>query len=118
LHKRGRRLFFFSIALLIGVAAGVSLGWTVNPLNRSDVKPQQLRIDYQTDYVLMVSELYQSEADISRAVARMAFLNDNAPLETLNLTINYAQENNYAPDDITKMLNLAAAITSLLPASN
>ena len=113
MHKRGRRLFFFSIAILIGIAGGVSLGCAVNPFNRSDAKPQQLRIDYQTDYVLMVSELYQSEADISRAVVRMAFLNDNAPLETLNLTINYAQENNYVPDDIIKMLNLAAAVTSL-----
>jgi len=118
LHQRGLRLFFFSIAILLGLIAGIILGWTIHPAKRAAAKPQQLRIDYQADYVLMVAELYQSEADIAHAVARLAFLGENALLETLDLAINYAHTNDYAADDIERMLNLSAAVASLLPSSN
>ena len=69
----------FLIAILVGLAIGLAYGWLVSPVRYIDTSPNTLRIDYKTDYVLMVSETYQSEKDLDQAVRRLGLLGTTSP---------------------------------------
>jgi hypothetical protein len=43
------------IAALSGLALGLVYGWRINPVQYTDITPDVLRIDYRSDYVLMVA---------------------------------------------------------------
>lgn len=111
---RTRRYVFFFAAILAGLAIGVIYGWVINPVIYRNTGMDTLRIDYKTDYVLMVAELYQSEGDVALALARLAYLESSSPLAFVTATINYAENHNYAPEDLQLMWNLASAIDSAL----
>ncbi len=115
--RRARRLLFFALAILVGIAAGVIYGWVINPVEYVDTGPHSLRIDYKTDYILMVAELFQQENDIYAAVARLVFLGDESPIEMTHQAILFAGNNNYAPDDIELIWNLSEALKLVLPGS-
>ena len=57
------RWFVTLIALALGITLGLVYGWVINPVQYTDVTPDALRIDYRTDYVLMVAEAYRAEQD-------------------------------------------------------
>ena len=115
--RRIRRYVFFILAIAIGVAFGVLLGWAVNPLNTVNTGLDSLRIDYKTDYVLMVAQLYQSEGNIATALAHLALLGQDAPADIVQRAINFASQRAYAPAYITTMENLAGAIAQHSPTS-
>ena len=108
----------FLLAIAIGGLIGVVYGWFINPVEYTDTAPAKMRVDYKTDYVLMVSELYQSEGDLAMALARLSYLEEEAPLNFVTTTINYAEGHNYAPEDIQRMWALASAIDAALSTSN
>ncbi len=110
--RRTRRFIFFSLAILAGLAAGIMFGWQVAPIQYKDTGPDTLRQDYKTDFVLMVSELYEHDADEAMAIARLTYISPTPPLETVQTAINYAEENNYSSVDLQLMDNLAEAIES------
>jgi hypothetical protein len=117
MSHRARRFLFFGLAILVGIAAGVIYGWVINPVEYVNTGPHTLRIDYQTDYVLMVAELYQAENDIYAAVERLVFLGDQSPVDLVNQAILFAGRNGYAPADIEDMWDLAEALKIVLPES-
>lgn len=91
----------FLIALLLGVAAGLFYGWVLNPVEYVDIAPQSLRVDYKTDYVLMVAESYQVDHDMGLAVRRLARLGSFAPKDMIANALNYALQHDYAPQDLS-----------------
>lgn len=115
MQRRTRRLIFFAIAILVGIATGVVYGWVVNPVDYTDTGPHTLRIDYKTDYALMVAELYHVEGDVVMAMARLTYLGDDVPVELMDAAIPYAEAHDYAPGDLQLMRELAQAITLALP---
>lgn len=116
--RRARRFLFFIIAILIGIVVGVVYGWVINPVKYEDTGPHSLRIDYKTDYILMVAELYQSENDIYASIERLVFLGDDPLIEMLNQAILFAGQNNYDAKDIELMWNLLEAVKIVLPQEN
>lgn len=108
--QRARRYVFFFAAILAGFTIGVIYGWVINPVIYRSTGMDTLRMDYKTDYVLMVAELYQSEGDAAMALARLAYLEAESPLAFVTATIDYAEENNYASEDLQSMWDLASAI--------
>jgi len=115
LSRRVRRFIFFGITILVGIAIGVTYGWVINPVEYTQTGLQTLRIDYKADVVLMISELYQSEGDVVGALARLSYFGEDLPFESVQRAIAYAQENNYAPSDVDRMLTLLVEIERLLP---
>lgn len=115
--RRIRRYVFFFLAIAIGVAFGVLLGWAFNPLSTVDTELDSLRIDYKTDYLLMVAQLYQSDRDLPAALTRLSTLGSNDPIELMQTAIEYATQHNYASSDINTIQNLADAIAGLSPPS-
>jgi hypothetical protein len=108
---------FFFLAIAIGVAFGVLLGWAFNPLKTINTGLDSLRIDYKTDYLLMVAQLYQFDRDLPAALVRLSTLGGNDPTDLMQMAIDYATQHDYASADINTIQNLADAIEGLSPPS-
>lgn len=112
--RRTRRYIFFFTAILIGFAIGVIYGWVINPVKYRNTGMSTLRMDYKTDYVLMVAELYESEGDVPMALARLSYLEAASPLALITSTIDFAENYNYTSEDLQSMWDLASAIGDAL----
>ncbi len=100
----------FFLAILVGVLAGLFYGWVVNPVKYVDITPASLRVDYQTDYVLMVAEAYQADGDLALAVRRLAVLGDSPPVEIVRQAMIFAVRAPYADSDQKILSQLAIAL--------
>lgn len=116
--RRTRRYVSFILAIALGIAIGVIFGWAFNPLKTANTGFDSLRVDYKTDYILMVSQLYQSDEDLVAALDRLSNLGEDAPLDLMQNAINYATQHAYASADITLMEKLATDIAKLSPTSD
>ena len=105
----------FLIAILVGLAIGLAYGWLISPVRYIDTSPNTLRIDYKTDYVLMVSEAYQSDKDLDQAIRRLAQLGATSPVELVAQAIQFAQKTHYTEVDVTRMQALMSGIQTLPP---
>lgn len=105
----------FLIAIIVGAAAGLFYGWIVNPVEYVDIGPQSLRMDYKTDFVLMVAEAYQADHDVSLAVRRLAMLGSSAPTEIAANALNYALQHDYASPDLSQLQALGEALLTWNP---
>ncbi len=106
----------FLIAILVGLVIGLAYGWLISPVRYIDTSPTTLRIDYKTDYVLMISEAYQSEKDLDQAIRRLGLLGTTSPVELIAQTIQFAQKAGYSEADVARMQALMSALQTLLPA--
>ena len=111
--SRLKRFAFFLLAILVGAALGVFLGWEVIPVRYTETGPHTLRQDYQTDYTLMVAEIYAEEGDLAMAIARLAYLGDEQPAALTQEAIAYAQNVQYSSDDLALMISLAEDLAKL-----
>jgi hypothetical protein len=106
------RYVLFVFAIILGVAFGVFYGREVNPVELVDASPDTLRIDYQTDYVLMVAEVYETEQDAALAVRQLALLGSVPPAELVNEALAFALEEGYQPDDLVLMRDLGETLST------
>jgi len=109
---RKRRIWFFLLTIIIGISAGLVYGWVINPLNHAEVTPGSLRMDYKTDYVLMVSEIYHEDQDTSKAVSDLAFLGEKDTSRLVEQAVTYATQIGYTADDTARMEELLNALES------
>jgi hypothetical protein len=98
----------FILAIAVGAAVGLLYAWVISPVKVIEATPATLRIDYKTDYVLMVAESYQLDRDLRRAEGQLAFLDDPAPIDLVRQTILFAQRAGYTDADLALMVKLAA----------
>lgn len=96
----------FILAIVVGIALGLLYGWVLSPVKYVDTTPNTLRADYQTDYVLMVAEIYQTENDLALAEQRLTFLSSMPASYTIQKALDYAAEKDYYQADIDLMLVL------------
>lgn len=104
------RWFLFILAILAGIAAGLFYAWKVNPVKIVDTTPETLRIDYKTDYVLMVAESYRSDRDLGLAQERLALLGSLPPGDIVQQAIQFAERNGYIAADLAQMQALTQAL--------
>jgi hypothetical protein len=105
----------FLIAVILGAAAGLFYGWVVNPVEYVDIAPESLRVDYKTDYVLMVAEAYQVDHNLGLAVRRLALLGSSAPKDIVANALSYALQHEYAPQDLSLFQSLGEALLTWNP---
>ena len=113
MDRRQLRFFLFGIAILVGIVAGIFLGWEIIPPRDAKPEPQTLQTDYKTDFVLMVSELYHQDGDLDTALSRLAYLGKSPPAEIMLSAIQFADKNTYSTSDIQLMLKLFSSIQNL-----
>lgn len=102
-------VYFFG-AVLAGIGLGLLYGWVVSPVQFYDTTPGTLRIDYQSDYVLMAAEAYAREQDALLAVERLYLLGAINPAEKVQEAIVFAVQAGYAPADLAVMRELGEAV--------
>ena len=110
-----KRWIYFLLAVLIGVVAGLYYGWELNPVEYVETTPATLRIDFQTDYVLMVAEAYQGEGDLDLAARRLAVLGETPPAEIVRQAMIYAAQIAYADSDQDLLGKLASDLQTWNP---
>lgn len=114
MERRTRRLIFFVGMIVLGIAAGVTYGWVVNPIQYTDTGPQTLGQDFKTDYVLMTAEIYHANGDPVLALARLAALGEDPVLQILDEALAFAQENAYSAADRQLLTDLRQAVAATL----
>ncbi|MFH1446483.1 MAG: hypothetical protein ABIG43_03620 [Chloroflexota bacterium] len=108
--QRKRRILFFILTIVIGITAGLVYGWLINPVAYTDTGPHTLRLDYKTDYILMVAEIYHADQNINAAVANLGFLGSDSPVELVNQAVVFAEQVGYASADLELMLELVQSL--------
>jgi hypothetical protein len=110
-----KRWIYFFIAIAIGVAGGLFYGWVLDPVKYVDTLPDSLRIDYKSDYVLMVAETYQAENSLPNAVRSLALVGEEQPVEIVRQALTFAEVQGYSKDDVTTLRSLLEALQSWNP---
>ena len=103
------------IAAILGTTLGLIYGWVINPVQYTDITPEALRIDYRTDYVLMVAEAYHAEEDPALAARRLAVLGSSSPVLIAGEAYNYAQQSAYDTEDLALIQELTVALQTWQP---
>jgi hypothetical protein len=106
----------FFLAIVVGAAGGMLYGWLVSPVQYVDTSPDTLRIDYKSDYVLMVAETYHAEGDLAMAARRLGLLGNAPPVEIVREAVLFAESQGYADVDVSLMRSLLAALQTWTPA--
>ena len=109
------RWFPILIAIILGIALGLVYGWMINPVQYTDITPDALRSDYQTDYVLMVAEAFQAEQDPALAAQRLAILGSEPPALIAGEAYDFARQTVYPADDLALLQELAVALQAWQP---
>ena len=109
------RRIWFIVSVVAGITLGLVYGWIINPVQYVDTSPDTLRVDYKTDYVLMVAEVYHTEGDLSLAARRLALLGNTPPLDMVQQAVVLAGQADYAPKDVDLMVRLAQGLETWTP---
>lgn len=114
-HRNGflivKRWFFFSLSIILGLALGLLLGWWLLPWRTSRAPASALRIDYKTDYVLMVAEDFRLRPDLELANHRLSVLGSSSSLSLISQAMLFAARAGYSSADLALMQALADAFT-------
>jgi hypothetical protein len=102
----------------VGFGLGMTYGNVVAPVQYIDTDPGALRVDYRSDYVLMVAERYAADHDAVGAVRRLAVLGPQGAERTCIDAIQFASSAAYSRQDLEMMQELLRAVQEqTLPAS-
>lgn len=114
------RWAYFFLMILLGFGLGLLVGWVILPAQYTNTTPDTLRVDFRSDYVLMVAEAYSREANLPQAMRRLIVLEERLPDEIVRQAILFA-EPRYADADLELMRSLyqdVLAITTGQPEEN
>lgn len=100
----------FLLMVLVGLGIGMTYGWVINPVEYKDTSPPSLRMDFRTDYVLMVAEVFSSSGDINTALKELAVLGSQLPLTMVIESIAYANQVGYSIQDLVLFQDLATGL--------
>ena len=107
------RWTLFILILLLGLGLGLVYGWVINPVSYQDTTLESLRVDYITDYTLMVAEVYHLEGDLDWALNRLTLLEDKSPLVSVENALKFASQAEYTLPDMFLLRDLHNAIKEL-----
>jgi hypothetical protein len=104
------RWTLFFLVILLGLGLGLVYGWVINPISFQDTTFNSLRIDYKTDYTLMVAEVYHQDNDLEWALNRLTLLEDPTPLDSVDNALRFASQEDYTLPDMFLLRDLHNAI--------
>ncbi len=107
------RWTLFFLILLLGLGLGLVYGWVINPVSYQDTTLASLRIDYKTDFTLMVAEVYHQEGDLDWALNRLTLLEDKSPVISVDNALKFASQADYTLPDMFLLRDLSNAIKEL-----
>lgn len=108
------RFIPFVAGLFLGGVLALLYGWLIRPIEYIDTSPDSLRIDFRSDYVLMVAEAYDGDQNLNLAQFRLAALGPQPPAEYVTQAINYALDQSFGRREL-ELLNILAVDLRSLP---
>ncbi|RPJ02285.1 MAG: hypothetical protein EHM39_02175 [Chloroflexi bacterium] len=112
---RQRYLGSLLIGILVGLAAGMFLGWEQFPVEYTNSAMSNLAPRYQEDYTVMVAEGYVQERDVNGALTRLQPLGKENIFDYIQDLTERLISQSKVPF-ISPMVALAEAIGRLTPA--
>jgi hypothetical protein len=106
-------LYFFAM-ILVGAGLGLLYAWVINPVRYVNTPLSSLRPDYQTDWTLMVAEVYSQENNLPLASVRLAYMSDD-PAGLVDESLLTARQLGYSQRDIDLLLELQGALQIYQP---
>jgi len=101
------------VALAVGVAAGLYVGWVVSPVEYTDTAPASLAQSHQDDYVLMIATRYAGDGNLATARAGLQSLGfTETGVADVTSRFIAAQR---PESDIRRLVALAAGLGALIP---
>lgn len=73
-EPENRGHFYLITGLVIGLIIGIIIGWWVKPVSYVDISPRSLHTDYKANYLMLITQAYQSDGDMGRAVSRLELM--------------------------------------------
>lgn len=107
-ERRGS--LYLLTGLVIGIALGLLYAWLIRPLQYVDTTPATLQGEAKERYRALIAGAYQANADIGRARARLALLDDAEPARALAEQAQRALAQGGAPVEAHALALLAAAL--------
>jgi hypothetical protein len=105
-----RRLLFGLLAAVLGISAGVLIGWYVWPPAVTDAAPDQLRQDWKDEAIWMAAQAYAYDHDLDAALARLSPLGGADLGRVVRDRAEAALDQNWSPSQIGYLARLAAAL--------
>jgi hypothetical protein len=102
--------WLFVVALIAGIALGLTYGWVIDPVDFFDLTPDTLRADYKADYVLMAAESFRFNPDPGLAARQLAIFGSQSPSAIALSGLEYARATGFAESDIALMQELVTAL--------
>ncbi len=112
MHDRDRVLTtaMAGVGVIVGLLAGLFVGWVLWPVQYTDTDIADLKPAYQDEYILMVGAAYAANGDLEQAQASLARLNDPDPARRVALLAETLIARGADPGDIERLVNLADAL--------
>jgi len=109
---QNKRQIGFMIAILVGVFAGLVIGWLLIPAPVKNASLESLRGDYQADYVLMVAEKFAADQDVLTATALLRDIKPSDPTASIKEALILGQQLGYSPRELQLITLLQTAISA------
>ena len=110
-----KRLLYFFISIGVGIILGGIFGWYLRPVSVKEASFESLRSDYQTDYVLMVAEVFKAEGDISLAKSQLNIISEEHPIVQVQRALENARQLKYSNEDIDLIIELGQRLQMVTP---
>lgn len=111
---RRSRLIGFFIAILLGAAGGVAFGWKYLPVQVTTTRFEDMRADYQADFVLMVAEIYATDGNIQGARSLLEKINPGNTLRAVQEGLLTAQQMGFENWELRYIAELEVALRGML----
>ena len=98
------------LVLVVGFGLGLGYAWAIAPVKYVDAEPHTLRDDFKDHYRSTIAAAYASNADLERARARLALLNDPDPSQALTAQAQRMLAAGESPETVQQVALLASAL--------
>jgi hypothetical protein len=102
-----KRFLLLLAGTVIGVLAGAWYGWSVSPVTYNEISPDQLRAEFQADYVLMAAETYAADHDLGEAAVRLSRLGQPDLAGLVRRIADAYQSAGFPEEDCARLYDLA-----------